>query len=303
MNRLSFIRTIILFICTWILALIVGGFAIGIITTKLGIDSTRAMRVATIIQDVIIFILPAILTAMLITRTPATYLRIDKYSKLKNYLLVFATLIASIPMMNFIIEFNGSLSLPESLSEIESWMKESEEEAAKSIKIMFGPTDFPNLIMSILIIGVLAGLSEELFFRGALQKILKGAPMNAHIAIWLTAFIFSAIHMQFYGFIPRMLLGAFFGYLVWWSGTLWLPIAAHIFNNTATVIVTWLNENGYFATDPNTFGATSSPTDTTIAIASAIATICLIIYLRKRLMTFNQIFCGEKQNYDPNTSL
>ncbi|MDE6177435.1 MAG: CPBP family intramembrane metalloprotease, partial [Paramuribaculum sp.] len=92
------------------------------------------------------------------------------------------------------------------------------------------------LIISVIIIGVLAGVSEELFFRGTLQRLLITRPMPPHIAIWLTAVIFSLVHFQFFGFVPRVLLGAFFGYLAWWSGSVWLPAIIHAVNNSVVVI-------------------------------------------------------------------
>ncbi len=299
-TQLSFGKKIGLFLCLWLFATIIGSFIVGFITLKFGANSTPALRIATILQDVIIFILPAIATAMLITRLPATFLAIDKTSKYKNYLLTILTMLVSIPAMNFIIEWNASMQFPESIKGLENWMRNSENNAAIMVKTLLGQPDIPNLLMSILIVGVLAGLSEELFFRGALQKILLSKPMNIHIAIWVTAFIFSAIHMQFYGFIPRLLLGAFFGYLVVWSGSLWLPIVAHAFNNITTVFVTWLYNKGCIDSDPNQLGASMTPLDTIVAITSVIATIGMIIYLKK---SFSQTSCDEKQNHAQDISL
>lgn len=302
-TQLSFGKKLGLFLCLWIFTTIISSFIVGFITYKWGMDSTPALRIATVIQDIIMFILPAIVVAMLVTRVPAEFLSITRVSKGKNYILTLLTLVISIPAMNYLIEWNSSVQLPESLTEIQQWMQASEQNAENMIKSMLGSPTVPNLIMSILVIGVLAGLSEELFFRGALQKIFQSKPMNSHVAIWITAFIFSAIHMQFYGFVPRLLLGAFFGYLVLWSGSLWLPIAAHAFNNIVTVLFTWLYDRGVLNMDPNAFGANSTMIDKTIAITSVIATIIAIIYLRKKLIASNQISCGGKQNRDRDTSL
>ncbi|MDE6269714.1 MAG: CPBP family intramembrane metalloprotease, partial [Muribaculaceae bacterium] len=92
---------------------------------------------------------------------------------------------------------------------------------------------------NILIIGVAAGVSEELFFRGALQRLLSTGGMSTHAAVWTAAVVFSAMHLQFFGFVPRMLLGAYFGYLLVWSRSIWLPAAAHALNNTVYVIMQW----------------------------------------------------------------
>src|SRR5690606_21183338 len=101
-----------------------------------------------------------------------------------------------------------------------------------------------ELILGILVIGVLAGIGEEYLFRGILQPKLHIYTGNAHAGIWLAAFIFSAIHFQFYGFLPRLMLGALFGYLYYYSGSLVYPIIAHILNNVFTVVAVYLSKLG-----------------------------------------------------------
>ena len=103
--------------------------------------------------------------------------------------------------------------------------------------------------------------------------------MKAHIAIWITAIIFSAVHFQFYGFIPRVLLGAFFGYLALWSGSLWLPIFAHALNNSLVVISTWLTKRNTIDIDINKIGTEYSSESLLFIAISVIATILGIIIL------------------------
>lgn len=119
-------------------------------------------------------------------------------------------------------------------------MRASENTAGNSIRLVLGGTSAGDLIMSILIVGVAAGFSEELYFRGALQRMLGGGTIGQHGAVWIAAVIFSIFHFQFFGFVPRLLLGAFFGYLLLWSGCIWLPVLAHITNNTLYVATNWM---------------------------------------------------------------
>jgi len=92
------------------------------------------------------------------------------------------------------------------------------------------------LALNILIIAILPAFGEELIFRGVLQKILSDLFRNKHAAVWVTALFFSAVHLQFFGFLPRLILGLAFGYLYLWSGTLWLPIIAHFVNNAVPAL-------------------------------------------------------------------
>lgn len=143
-----------------------------------------------------------------------------------------------------LIDWNAQVKFPEFLSAFEKFARQSEDELMAMTKFL---TDFQNtgeFLMGLLVIGILAGIGEEVLFRGVLQPKLQFYTGNPHIGIWLAAFIFSAIHLQFYGFLPRMFLGAVFGYLYHYSGSLTYPIVAHILNNSFTVVMIYLNSLG-----------------------------------------------------------
>ncbi len=138
------------------------------------------------------------------------------------------------------MEWNTSMQLPEFLSGVEAWMKSSEEAAAKITEFMTQFNSTGDFIVALFVIAVLPALGEELVFRGLIQTELQRGFKNPHVAIWISAIMFSAIHMQFYGFIPRMMLGALFGYLYFWSGNMIYPIAAHFFQNGGQLLMMYL---------------------------------------------------------------
>ena len=124
-------------------------------------------------------------------------------------------------------------------------------------------------------------IGEEFFFRGVLQRLFSEWFRNAHVAIIVTAFIFSAIHFQFYGFIPRFLLGLFLGYMFYWSGTLWLPIIIHFINNGLAVLVAFLAARGLLNVDFETFGSSENWFVNVSSIVIISALIFLLFRLRK----------------------
>lgn len=284
---LNFKSRIGIFCCLTIIGMFISGFLAQIIAFIWG-ESSTTLRISTVIQNLLFFISPAIIIALFITKLPADFLQLRKTPTLKSVILTILIIVLSIPAMNYIIYYNESVVLPESLSGLESSLKALEESSRRQINILLGEPTFGGLILSILIVGVLTGLGEELFFRGALQNILRTRPMNPHCAIWITAIIFSALHFQFYGFIPRILIGAFFGYLVLWSGSIWLPIFAHALNNTLVVISMWFVNRGIMTTDINKVGITVSAIDWMMVVVSVIATIIVIIVLRKELLLDNR---------------
>lgn len=272
---------IALLFCLMLLLLVVASMIILAVGDKFT-NPVAGLRICTVIQDLLVFIIPAIAVAMLSTRFPASLLAVDKLPDFRMTVLAIVALLLSLPAMNLIIEWNQNISLPESLKSIEEQMRNMEQSAEASIKLLLGGSNIAGLIVNILIVGVLAGFSEELFFRGALQRLLTSGGIMPHLMIWVTAFIFSAFHLQFFGFVPRMLLGAFFGYLLWWSGSLWLPILLHSLNNSIVVIAEWVNENQVDATDINKIGVSEGTTPDIILVALSVLLTAAAIFLISR---------------------
>ncbi|WP_323755221.1 CPBP family intramembrane glutamic endopeptidase [Roseivirga sp.] len=154
-------------------------------------------------------------------------------------LAVFVT-IAFVFVNGFIIEWNENIQLPEFMAGFERLARQMEDSMKETTEMFTTFDSFGTFLLAFVVVAILPGIGEELLFRGLLQNSLHRWSKNAHIAIWVSAFIFSAIHMQFYGLSPRMVLGALFGYLYVWSGNLWYPIIAHITNNGFALIVAYM---------------------------------------------------------------
>ena len=250
---------------------------------RLNIKADALLRIAMIIQDVLVFILPALFAALLSTRLPARLLAVDTRPRMITLLLSLVTLLCSIPAMNVIIEWNQAITFPESMSGFEQMMRQLEDNAkAVTDSLMAGAT-VPSLIVSVLIVGVFAGFSEELFFRGAMQRIMMSTRLNVHVTIWVVAVIFSLFHFQFFGFMPRLLLGAYFGYLLVWSRSLWVPVLVHVFNNSLVVFSTWhsVNNPGNGVDIDNIGTDLSSASGILMLILSVVLTVACLIATRR----------------------
>ncbi len=195
----------------------------------------------------------------------------------KGGLLMLGIVFGGMLVNGFLSYLNSSLALPEFMSGIESWMREMEDQMAEMTKFITDFQTIPELLAGILVIGVLAGIGEEMLFRGLLQPKMHLYTGNAHVGIWLTAFIFSAIHVQFYGFLPRMLLGGIFGYLYYYSGSLTYPILAHIFNNTFTILLIYASNQGLIDFDFESTDTVSYPA----ALTGLLVLMAGIFYFKK----------------------
>lgn len=194
------------------------------------------MRYFQVVQSVGMFLIPPFIIAALISKNSWKYLMINKKPLLTSVLFVVLSIIIAVPLIDFLARINAGMDLPEFLSGVEEGMKELEESAKNITERFLSDLSLPGFILNIIIIGVLPAIGEELVFRGIFQRLFTDWTRNAHIGILLSAFFFSAIHFQFYGFLPRFFLGVYFGYLLFWSRSLWIPVIAHFINNFAAIV-------------------------------------------------------------------
>ena len=186
------------------------------------------------------FFVPAIIFAYTIVHEP------DKYIGARNYfppvliLLAIGFMLFLLPTIDILGYFNHKMTLPPSLHGLDRWIHDSEARAAAIVKIVLDMKTVGDLLISLFVVAILPAVSEEFFFRGCLQTIFERWTKNTHWAVWIGAFIFSFMHFEFLGFVPRLLMGAGLGYLFAWSGSIWPSVAAHCLNNGLAV---W----GYYA--------------------------------------------------------
>jgi len=196
---------------------------------------------------------------------------------LKGAGLVLLISIGGMFFNGLLVYWNSQLVLPEFMAGTELWMQEMEQQLLELTKFLTDFQSIPELLMGILVIGVLAGIGEEIFFRGLIQPKMHLYTGNGHAGVWVTALIFSAIHLQFYGFLPRLFLGGMFGYLYYYSGSLTYPILAHIANNSITVLMVYASNQGMIDFDMESTDTVSYPA----AIIGLLVLAAGIFYFKK----------------------
>jgi len=163
--------------------------------------------------------------------------------------VAFLATFSFMPLNSYIAEWNQAWTFPEFMSGFEDWARSLEDDLAETTEKFTNFQTFGQFILGLVVISILPGIGEELLFRGIVQNSLHRWTKNHHVAIWVGAFLFSFIHFQFFGLVPRMVLGAIFGYLYVWSGNIWYPIVAHMANNGISVLLVYLLNIGVFSED------------------------------------------------------
>ena len=263
-------------------------FMIGLIATSAcgsllaTIDMAERIRylILSVLQAVLAFSLPSFIVATFGHKGMIGTLSLNKCPSLKAILGVIISFAIGYIMLNQIIYWNDSMKLPAGLSEFEQYIRGMEDMARSTAETLLAVKSIFGLLINVLVIGVITGFAEEIFFRAGLQRLLSKALTN-YWAVWVSALIFSAVHFQFYGFVPRMLLGAFFGYLYVWTGSIWVSVFAHALNNSVVVVIDWMLNQGIISGNPEYIGVAEHGFPP-YAMISAVLFIVLIGYGRKR---------------------
>lgn len=248
--------------------------------TKCNPTDLNSLRFIQICSQIFTFVLPPTVYAILVKDKPLASLGLKKTTLL--WIGIGIALIYVIMPFNAVLsEWNAGLQLPEALKGLEEMMKEMQESATEMIDKLVNVSTIGGLVLNLFMIAGLAALGEELLFRSIIQTSLIKICKNAHIGIFIASFIFSFIHFEFYGFIPRLVLGMLLGYMYYYSRSIWVPMAMHFANNGTIVFLYYLNNIGTINIDVESFGETNLVV-TLLSIIAAAALFWVAIKQNKK---------------------
>ena len=242
------------------------------------------------IQHLSIFVVPPIVAAYIFSKNPGNYLRA---TNVNNDVLLFVVaagiMLFAIPLINYTGALNANLKLPESMSGFEAKIKAMEESAAKMTEAFLNVHTLGGLFVNLLLVALMPAVGEEFLFRGVLLKLFKDWTKNKHAAILITAFLFSAVHFQFYGFLSRFLLGVLFGYLFVWSGNIWVPVTVHFLNNGLAVVLYYFSKGSGFYEKIDKTGAEGISSATVLfSLVFTVLLMLLFVKITKKNQSIGQ---------------
>ena len=252
----------------------------GFIQSPKGAKAVGFLKIYQIINQVGIFILPAMFFSYFVSTNSVTYLSLERMPKLISILVAAIIIYAILPFNGYMDELNRNMSLPDFMHSIEQWMLTKEKQAKMLTEAFLTTSTLTGLFVNLIIVAVLPAIGEEMIFRGILLKLFNQMFKNIHIAVLVSSIIFSTIHLQFYGFLPRLILGMMLGYMFVFTGNLWVPIGAHFVNNASSAVIFYLHSNDYINIPMDDFGTT---TNVAYVIGSLLISLWLmtIIYQRE----------------------
>ena len=238
------------------------------------------LKFLQVLYSIGLFLVPAILSGFLIQRNTWKYLKADRISNYWVIILVIALMVISIPWINFTSFLNERVSLPERWGDLMERIRENDANSWDLMKAYLQTENIGGLLINVFMVALIPALGEEFLFRGIIQRILTEWFRNEHLAIWIAALIFSLMHYQFLGLIPRVMLGALFGYLFVWTGSIWLAVLAHFINNAVAVIYYYIFYQGTLEVEPDHIGLEENAL--LMIITSVMLTFLLLAVIQKQ---------------------
>ncbi len=256
-------------------------------------DTISFIKYFQVISQMGIFVIPAFLYALIEKNNAFDYLKLNRAINIQSLILSILIILSTLPAINWMVEINEQMNLPKFLSGVENWMRESEEKTKLITDVFLDVNTISGLMVNLFIIAFLAAVGEELLFRGIILKLMAEATKNIHWGIFISAALFSALHMQFYGFLPRMALGIIFGYIFVWSGSLWVPMILHFIFNGMTVVASYLFNVGVISVDPDSLGSSSNII--LISFSFLISFTLMFLFYQKRGRENSSQFLEQKK--------
>lgn len=194
------------------------------------------IRGLQVFQFLGLFLIPSLLCAHLFSLHKRKYLGMRLPWGESYWIIGMLVMILAIPFVQWLGEINQQLHFPAAL---ESWMKQKEDSANKTVMALLSRRTPSELVINVIVIAGLAAVGEELLFRGVAQRLLIKWFKNPWAGILIAAFIFSAMHLQFYGFLPRFILGILLGVIYWYSGSIWAAMLAHFVYDALLIVIAY----------------------------------------------------------------
>jgi uncharacterized protein len=245
----------------------------------------NAIMVMQAVSTLFMFFLPVYFFALICYKNPSKFIGLNTPTNYRQFLLVLGILILTFPLSGALAELNKIIPIPKTWEiKFKAMEKAREVQEAALINI----NSFSKYIISLVVIGLLPGIFEEVCFRGGLQNILTRWFKNPWVAILVTAILFSAIHISYYGFLVRFALGIVLGLVFYFSGSLWLSILFHFLYNGLQVTAL------YVATMSG--NKASKDIEQNFPLWAGVIALGLIVYA---FIKFREISLAQQQKYIP----
>jgi len=229
---------------------LVGGFVLyqflgGLMTLLIfGFDLEAApvngLRLMTIAGQILFILLPALLFSKWIYGdiSKIISLKLPNWKELSLFIIgiiILTPLLQSyLYIQNYFFEQWAASS--EFINSVKILLDSLNELIEKTFGNLMKAQNIPEILLVVITISIVPAISEEVMFRGYIQRSFQ-FKLKPYMAAFITALFFAAYHFNPYGIIPLAVLGFYFGYAAYASQSLIIPIILHFLNNFFAVML------------------------------------------------------------------
>lgn len=247
--------------------------------SKYGDSGIQFLKFSQLLTSVGLFVVPPIIFTYLSGHSPFRFLKMNRLPVLMLSMAAILLMWVQLPWINAVGAWNNSIVLDGQFAEFYQSLRAKEDAAAAMIEAFLEMNGPVQLVFTFFLVAIIPAIGEEMLFRGVLQPVFIRIFKNQHLGIFATAFVFSFIHFQFFGFVPRMLIGVYLGYLFAWTGNIWYPVLAHLANNGLAVVGYYLLQHKYVEVSPDAIG--TGETSTAQWAVSVVLTLIGMVLFKK----------------------
>lgn len=244
------------------------------------------VRAMQLVQFIGLFVIPSFFCARLFSTNSRQYMGLKRPSNMTYFAAGALIMIIAMPLVGLLGELNRHIEFPAGIA---NWMKEKEDSASQVLKGLLLHGSVKDLLLNIVFVAVLAAVGEELLFRGIGQRLLIKWFRSPWAGIIISAVLFSAFHLQFYGFFPRLMLGIFLGAMYWYSGSLWVPILGHFVYDALQIVMVYYR--------PDMMNEESVVSTGSVAVAGAVSaalSALVLAWMIKRSQTrYEEVYADD----------
>lgn len=249
----------------------------------------NAVKYIQIIGGIGTFIFTSLFLSYLYTGDWLGYFSARHFPEIASIILLLAIMLSGLPFVNYLTELNMKMTIP--FEKLEELLRSLEEQTENMMMKLIETDNIGGLMLNLLMIAIIPSIGEELLFRGLMQRHLAESFRNVHIAIIVTAIIFSLVHFQPYSFLPRFFLGIVLGYIFVMGKSIWYPIIAHFVNNAVGVIFYYMLFQQKTTDSLEEIGTSESLP--IMAILSLIAVVAFMVLLVMRVKQLRPVQSGK----------
>jgi membrane protease YdiL (CAAX protease family) len=208
-------------------------------------NSMALLYFQAICSSIGFFLLPVLLYHFIFRYDIVGNMGLKTLPPLKYWLMGISVMAMAAVFTQWLVQVNSAIPLSGEWKQL----RDMQQQVDKMIDVFFNDKSLGRLALLVVVMALLPAVAEEFCFRGTIQTTLAQTSLGPIGAIIITGLTFSLVHFEFDNFLAIWCMGIVLGFLYYYSGSIWVNVTAHFFNNLAVVVGKYAYMRGWVHID------------------------------------------------------